>query len=61
MCVRYGNRIYLCMIKNLSSEWYSQISLFVVFNIIIIIFLGGGGAYVKNKYICVERVVFICV
>ena len=39
----------LCMIKDLSSELDSQISLFVVFNIVIIIFLEGGGAYVTNK------------
>ena len=47
MCVRYGNRIYLCIIKDPGSEWDSQISLFVVFNIIIVIFLRG--AYVTNK------------
>ena len=32
----------LCMLENLSIELGSQISLFVVFDIIIIIFLGGG-------------------
>ena len=47
MCMRYGNRIYLCIIKDLSSELDSQISLFVVFNIIIVIFLWG--AYVASK------------
>ena len=34
-------------------------SLFIVFNIIIIIFLGG--AYVTNKEICLVRIVFIYV
>ena len=34
-------KFILCIIKDLSSEWDSQVSLFVVFNIIIIIFLGG--------------------
>ena len=42
--MRYGNRIYfVIIIKDLGSEWDSQILLFVVFNIIIIILLGGGG------------------
>ena len=41
----------LCVIEDLSSEWNSQISLFVVFNIIIIIIIIflGRGAYVTNK------------
>ena len=46
----------LCMLKNLGIELGSQISLFVVFNIIIIIFLGG--AYVTNKKIFLVRIVF---
>ena len=47
------------MLKDLSVELGSQISLFVIFNIIVIIFLGG--AYVTNKEICRIRVVFIFV
>ena len=47
------------MLKDLSVELGSQISLFVVFNISVIIFLGG--AYVTNKEICFIRVVFIFV
>ena len=43
-------KFILCMLQDLSIELGSQISLFVVFNIIIIIFLGG--AYVTNKEIC---------
>ena len=31
----------LCVIKDFSSEWDSQILLFVVVNIITILFLGG--------------------
>ena len=46
----------LCMLKDLSIELGSQISLFVVVNIIIIIFLGR--AYVTNKEICLVRIVF---
>ena len=38
---------FILCVKDLSSEWDSQISLFVVFNIINIIFLGG--AYVSNN------------
>ena len=49
----------LCMLKDLSIELGSQISLFVVLNIIIIIFLGG--VYVTNKEISLVRIVFIYV
>ena len=42
---------------DLSIELGSQILLFVFFNIIIIIFLGG--AYVTNKEICFISVVFV--
>ena len=38
----------LCIIKDLSSEWDSQISLFVVINIIIIIFLGGRMSQIRK-------------
>ena len=49
----------LCTLKDLSIELGSQISLFVVVNIIIIIFLGG--AYVTNKEICLVRIVsYLC-
>ena len=47
----------LCMLEDLSIKLGSQISLFVVFNNIIIIFLGG--AYVRKKEICLVRIVFI--
>ena len=47
----------LCMLIDLSIELASLISLFVVFNIIITIFLGE--AYVTNKEICLVSVVFI--
>ena len=49
-------KFILCVIKNLSSEWDPQSSLFVVFNIIVVIFLEE--AYVTNKKICIERIVF---
>ena len=49
----------LCMLKDLSIELGLQISLFLVDNIISIIFLEG--AYVTNKEICLLRVVFIYV
>ena len=39
----------LCIIKDFSSKWDSQISLFVVFDVIIIIFLGSGGAGVCHE------------
>ena len=41
-------KIILCKIKNLTSEGDSQISLFVVFNIIIIIFLGGHMSRIRK-------------
>ena len=47
------------MLKDLSIKLGSQISLFVVFIIIIVIFLGG--AYVTNKEICLARIVFMFV
>ena len=47
----------LCMLMDLSIELGSQISLFVVANIIIIIIFLGG-AYVTNKEICLVRIVF---
>ena len=43
----------LCMLKDLSIQLGLQIWLYVVFNIIIILFLGG--AYVTNKEICLEE------
>ena len=45
--MRYGNRIYFVHHQDISSEWDWQISLFVVLNIIFIIFLGG--AYVRIR------------
>ena len=47
------------MLKDLSIEMGSQTLLFVVFNIIFIIFLAG--AYVTNKEICLARIVFMFV
>ena len=47
------------MLEDLSIKLGSQISLFVVFNNINIIFLGG--AYARNKEICLVRIVFIFV
>ena len=38
----------LCMLKNLSIELGSQILLFVVVNIIIIIFLGGRMSRIRK-------------
>ena len=44
----------LCIIKDLSSEWDSHISLFVVFNTIIIIFLGRGRMSQIRKLVLIE-------
>ena len=40
----------LCIIKDLSSKWDSQISLFVVFNIIIVIIVLGGRMSQISKF-----------
>ena len=51
----------LCMPKDLSIELGSQILLFVVFNIIIVIIIFLGSSYVTNKEICLVRILFIYV
>ena len=58
--MRYSHRIYLCIIKDHSSEWDSQISLFVVFNNIIIIFLGRERMSRISKFALNRIVFYVC-